>query len=83
MCIPCYFDNVLCNHHHAEGVLQCLENNFKLNKSYMGDPNLYLVANMHNIQFGNGVRAWALSPDKCVHELVIKFKNYLAENLDH
>ena len=65
-------------HHVAEGVLQCMDNYFKFKPGSVGEPAIYLGANMQNTRLETGVWEWANSTAGYIKESVANVQTYLA-----
>ena len=66
--IICYVDDVLVVHHDAMTTLINIDKYFKLKPSSIGDPDIYIGANLKYTRAANGVWCWTLSPSKYVQE---------------
>jgi hypothetical protein len=73
----CYVDDVLCIHHDAVEQIRAIDKQFPLKKTSVGDPDIYLGAKLRKVVLENGVKAWSMSPSKCVQEAVSNVKNYI------
>ena len=60
--ILCYVDDVLVVHYDAMTTLMNIDKYFKLKPSSIGDPDIYLGANLKYTRTKNGVWCWTLSP---------------------
>jgi hypothetical protein len=63
-------------------VLDKLNQYFTLTPSSVGDPSMYLGANLKLTQMSNGVYAWGMSPLKYIKEAVSIYKKHLKLNYD-
>ena len=61
----CYVDDILCIHCNADTMLERLHKSFPL-KPGLGNPDMYLGAELCNTRLHNGVWAWAMSLVKYV-----------------
>ena len=75
--ILCYVDDILCIHHDAMLVLNCIHHYLPLKPTSVGDPDIYLGAKVWLDQLTNGVFAWGLSPSKYVQQAVLNCKKHL------
>ena len=50
-----YVDDILCIHHNTMTVLKEIDDYMKLKKTSVGDPTMYLGANLSKVQMSNGV----------------------------
>ena len=80
--ILCYVDYVLVLHHDAMTTLMKIDKYFKLKPSSIGDPEIYLGANLKYTLAANGVWCWTLSPSKYVQEACKKCDIFLKNNFD-
>ena len=63
-------------------VLDKLNQYFTLTPSSVGDPSMYLGANLKLTQMSNGVYVWGMSPAKYIKEAVFNCKKHLKLNYD-
>ena len=62
--ILCYVDDILVIHNDAISVLTRINSFLPLKPTSVGDPDIYLDAELKQTQLANGVWAWSLSPSK-------------------
>ena len=80
--IICYVDDVLVVHHDAMKTLMKIDKYFKLKPSSIGDPDIYLGANLKVTFAPNGVWCWTLSLSKYVQEACKNCETFLKNNFD-
>ena len=78
-----YVDDVLCIHHDANKELLNLDRFFKFKKGSIGDPEIYLGANVCKITLANDAGRWGLSPSKYVQEAVKNAEEYYKKNYNN
>jgi hypothetical protein len=77
-----YVDDILCIHHEAMPVLDKLDKYFTLKPSFIGNPNMYLGANLKLMQMSNVVYVWGMIPTKYKKEAVSSCEKHLKLNYD-
>jgi hypothetical protein len=63
-------------------VLDKLNQYFTLKPSSVGNPSMYLDANLKLMQMSNGVWVWGMSPLKYIKKVVSNCKKPLKSNYD-
>jgi hypothetical protein len=58
-------------HHNAMTQTQQINKRFPLKAGAVGDPNLCMGAKLRKATLKNGVKAWSMSPSKCVQEQAV------------
>ena len=74
-----YVDDILVVHHDAMSVLAQINDYLPLKPSSVGDPDIYLGAQLHKTKLTNGVWAWGLSLSRYVHQAVKNCISHLSE----
>jgi hypothetical protein len=80
--ILCYVDNILCIHHDVLSVLTKIDKYLPLKPTSVGNPDIYLGAQLKETQLPNGIYAWGMSPSKYVNQAVKNCQTYLSEKLN-
>ena len=75
-------DDVLLVHHDAMTTLMKIDKYFKLKPSSIGDPDIYLGANLKYTRTANGVWCWTLSPSKYVLGACKNCEKFIKNNFD-
>ena len=57
-------------HHDALDVLMNIDKYFKFKPNSIGDPDIYIGAELKNTRMDNGVWAWENSPARYVRESI-------------
>ena len=65
-----YVDDIMVFHHDSRPDLDHIDQLMKLKEGSVGDPDIYLGANLKKVQMSNDVWCWSLSPSKYVQEAV-------------
>ena len=79
--ILCYVDEIMLIHHDARSILDRIDKFMNLKEISVGDPDIYLGANLKKVQMDNDVWCWSISPSKYVQEAVRNCKKYFKDNL--
>ena len=58
-----YVDDVMVIHHDADGVIRRIDKYFNIKTSFIGDPDIYLVAMLNKMRLKNGVWLWENTPE--------------------
>ena len=58
-----YVDDVMVIHHDADGVIRRIDKYFNIKPSFIGDPDIYLVAMLNKMRLKNGVWLWENTPE--------------------
>ena len=61
-----YVDDIMVIRHDVESVIRRIDKYFKLKPSSIGEPNIYLGANLNKLRLENGVWAWENIPARYV-----------------
>ena len=69
-------------HHDAVTTLMKIDKYFKLKPSSIGDPDIYLGANLNYTRTPNGVCCWKLIPSKYDQEACKNCETFLKNNFD-
>ena len=77
-----YVDDCLCICHNAEQELHKIDKFFIMKDGSIGDPDIYLGANVKQMEPPNGVKAWALSSNKYIQEAMQNCEKYLAHSMN-
>ena len=75
-------DDVRVVHHDEMTTLMKIDKYFKLKPSSIGDPDIYLGANLKYTRAANGVWCCTLSPSKYVQEACKNCEPFLKNNFD-
>ena len=77
-----YVDDILVINHDAMSVLSQLNEYLPLKPSSVGDPDIYLGAQLAKTKLANRVRAWEFSPSRYVHHAVKNFASHLTDKFN-
>ena len=73
-----YVDDILCISHEPEKFMDGLRATFKLKDGSVGEPTIYLGANIEKYQIGDGTMRWSMSSNTYIKNSLKVVKDMLA-----